>query len=126
MATDEGARTSPRGEVRSRRDGAVLHLELANPARRNALTLAMYDELQKRCVEARADASLRAVVVRGAGEAFAAGTDIGQFKEIERRLAAADRAVDADDVLADCYGSADFQEGVAAFLARRAPRWSGS
>jgi enoyl-CoA hydratase len=29
-------------------------------------------------------------------------------------------------VLADCYGSADFREGLAAFLARRAPRWSGS
>ncbi|WP_158228169.1 enoyl-CoA hydratase [Pseudonocardia sp. MH-G8] len=258
----------PQGEVRSRRDGPVLHVELANPARRNALTWEMYDELQKICVAARADADLRVVVVRGAGEAFAAGTDIAQFtefsgaadgldyerrvgavledllavpvpvlgvvdgpavggglaiaaccdvlvatdravfgapiartlgnclapavvarlqqrlgagrttamlmtartvdaaeaatagfvhavvppeeldtaaaeltrrlatgaprtlaglKEIDRRLAAADGAagVDADDVLADCYGSADFREGVAAFVARRRPEWTG-
>jgi enoyl-CoA hydratase/carnithine racemase len=254
-----------RGSVRSRRDGPVLHVELANPARRNALTWEMYDELQKLCVAARTDPGVRVVVLRGAGEAFAAGTDIAQFtefngaadgldyerrvgavledllavpvpvlgvvdgpavggglalaaccdvlvatdravfgapiartlgnilapaavarlqrrlgvartmgmlltartidaheaaaagfvhavvppgeldaaaaeltqrlasgaprtlaglKEIDRRLSAVD--VDADDVLADCYGSADFREGVAAFLAHRSPRWSGS
>jgi crotonobetainyl-CoA:carnitine CoA-transferase CaiB-like acyl-CoA transferase/enoyl-CoA hydratase/carnithine racemase len=261
-------RIQSRGEVRSRRDGPVLHVELANPARRNALTWEMYDALQKLCVAARTDRDLRVVVLRGAGEAFAAGTDIAQFtefsrvadgldyerrvggviedllavpvpvlgvvdgpavggglalaaccdvlvatdravfgapiartlgnclapaavarlqrrlgvsrtmgmlltartidaheaaaagfvhavvppdgldaaaadltrrlatgaprtlaglKEIDRRLAAADGSgdVDADDVLADCYGSADFREGVAAFVARRAPRWSG-
>jgi crotonobetainyl-CoA:carnitine CoA-transferase CaiB-like acyl-CoA transferase/enoyl-CoA hydratase/carnithine racemase len=259
----------PSGAVHSRRDGPVLHVELANPARRNALTWEMYDELQRLCVAARTDADLRVVVLRGAGEAFAAGTDIAQFtefsraadgldyerrvgaviddllavpvpvlgvvdgpavggglalaaccdvllatdravfgapiartlgnilapaglarlqrrlgvsrtmgmlmtsrtidaheaaaagfvhavvppaeldataatlteriasgaprtlaglKEIDRRLAAADGSagVDADDVLADCYGSADFREGVAAFVDRRAPRWSGS
>jgi formyl-CoA transferase len=264
-----GARIHSRGVVRGRRDGPVLHVELANPSRRNALTWEMYDELQNLCVAARTDADLRVVVLRGAGDAFAAGTDIGQFtefsragdgldyerrvgaviedllavpvpvlgvvdgpavggglalaaccdvlvstdravfgapiartlgnclapaavarlqrrlgvartmgmlltartidareaaaagfvhavvppdeldtaaaelterlasgaprtlaglKEIDRRLAAADGSgdVDADDVLADCYGSADFREGVAAFLARRAPRWTGS
>ena len=260
MATDD------RPAVHSRREGAALHLVLANPARRNALTWEMYDQLQKACTDARSDPDLRVVVVRGAGEAFAAGTDIAQFteftgaedglayerrigavlddllalsvpvlgvvdgpavggglaiaaccdvlvaseravfgapitrtlgnclppavvarlqrrlgagrtmamlltartidareaavagfvhavvaadeldatadevagrlaagaprtiaglKEIDRRLWAADRAVDADDVLADCYGSADFREGVAAFLARRRPEWSG-
>jgi crotonobetainyl-CoA:carnitine CoA-transferase CaiB-like acyl-CoA transferase/enoyl-CoA hydratase/carnithine racemase len=254
-----------RGSVRSRRDGPVLHIELANPARRNALTWEMYDELQKLCAAARTEPGVRVVVLRGAGEAFAAGTDIARFtefsgaadgldyerrvgavledllavpvpvlgvvdgpavggglalaaccdvlvatdravfgapiaqtlgnvlapaavarlqrrlgvsrtmgmlltartidaheaaaagfvhavvppgeldavaaeltqrlasgaprtlaglKEIDRRLSAVE--VDADDVLADCYGSADFREGVAAFLARRSPRWSGS
>jgi enoyl-CoA hydratase/carnithine racemase len=271
MATHDGdgADAVPAsGGVRSRRDGPVLLLELANPARRNALTFAMYDELQKLCRQARTDPDLRVVVVRGAGEAFAAGTDIAEFtgfagaddgldyerrvgavledllavpvpvlgvvegpavggglgiaaccdlllatdravfgvpiartlgnclapaglarpqrrlgvartmamllsarmidaheaaaagfvhavvapaeldavaeeltgrlatgaprtpaglKEIDRRLAAADGSagVDADDVLADCYGSADFSEGVAAFVERRRPNWTG-
>ncbi|WP_219414652.1 enoyl-CoA hydratase [Pseudonocardia nigra] len=261
----------PRTEVRdepavlSTRDGSALHLTLSHPARRNALTWEMYDQLQKACTEAQADPDLRVVVVRGAGRAFAAGTDIGQFtafagaedgldyerrvaavlerllavpvpvlgvvdgpavggglaiaaccdvlvasesavfgapiartlgnclppavvarlqrrlgpgramamlltaqnidareaaagfvhsvvapgeldaaaddlvrrlasgaprtlaalKVIDRRIAAADRGIDGDDLLADCYGSADFAEGVAAFLAKRTPEWSG-
>jgi enoyl-CoA hydratase/carnithine racemase len=38
-----------------------------------------------------------------------------------RRVAVAD----ADDLIAGCYGSDDFKEGVAAFLAKRSPRFTG-
>ena len=31
----------------------------------------------------------------------------------------------ADDIVADCYTSRDFREGVEAFVARRKPRWEG-
>jgi enoyl-CoA hydratase/carnithine racemase len=48
-------------------------------------------------------------------------------KEMTRRLMALRRigSDDARDLVEMCYGSADFQEGVAAFLAKRPPRWSG-
>jgi enoyl-CoA hydratase/carnithine racemase len=71
------------------------------------------------------DAAAADLVRRLAG---GAPRTLAGLKEIDRRLAAADGAggVDADDVLADCYGSADFREGVAAFVARRAPRWTGA
>jgi enoyl-CoA hydratase/carnithine racemase len=51
------------------------------PAQRNALTWAMYDGLVEALGEVERDDAVRAVVITGAGgKAFAAGTDIGQFR----------------------------------------------
>ena len=52
------------------------------PAARNALTFAMYERLAEICAGlGQADPKLRALVITGAGEkAFAAGTDISQFR----------------------------------------------
>ena len=52
------------------------------PQARNALTFAMYDRLVEICDAADADPSMRALILTGAGDrAFAAGTDISQFRE---------------------------------------------
>ena len=69
------------GRVEVRRDGPVVHAELVNPRRRNALTWAMYDQLSALCDTVAGDTNIRLVVIRGAGDAFAAGTDVHQFAD---------------------------------------------
>lgn len=67
--------------VESRRDDDVVHIRLVNPRRRNALTWAMYDQLEEICAQLGADSSVRVTTIRGEGGAFAAGTDVRQFAE---------------------------------------------
>ncbi|MFP4270794.1 MAG: enoyl-CoA hydratase/isomerase family protein [Alphaproteobacteria bacterium] len=47
-------------------------------------------------------------------------------KEGLRRLEAAAATVDDRDLIAQCYTSADFKEGIDAFLAKRKPVWRGA
>ena len=53
---------------------------------------------------------------------------IAVTKEMVRRIQEARRPAGeaGDDLIGRCYASADFKEGVAAFLARRPPRWTGA
>lgn len=76
-------------------DGSVATLTFNRPQARNALTWDMYDALMDACEKVDASPDLRVLVVRGSGGAFAAGTDIAQFRgfatgrhgvEYERRL----------------------------------------
>ncbi len=63
------------------RDG-IGFATLNRPQARNALTFPMYERLAALCGEIAADPSVRALVVTGAGDrAFAAGTDISQFRD---------------------------------------------
>jgi enoyl-CoA hydratase/carnithine racemase len=69
-----------RGEHRE-----ILWLTLNRPQARNALTFAMYDRIREVSEEVNADPSIRVVVFTGAGgKAFAAGTDISQFRAFDR------------------------------------------
>jgi len=45
-------------------------------------------------------------------------------KEVVRRMRANFAAIDDSDLLALCYGSADFREGLRAFLAKRPPKFT--
>jgi enoyl-CoA hydratase len=61
-----------------------------------------------------------------AGELAArASSTIAATKALVRRLRSHRHPAAADDIIADCYGSEDFREGVAAFLDGRKPRWGG-
>lgn len=50
------------------------------PAQRNALTFPMYEELAKICEDAPNDPRIKVLIITGAGGAFAAGTDMTQFR----------------------------------------------
>jgi enoyl-CoA hydratase/carnithine racemase len=54
-------------------------LTFTRPHARNALTWDMYEALDRACAEAGTSAGLRALIIRGSGGSFAAGTDIAQF-----------------------------------------------
>jgi enoyl-CoA hydratase len=62
------------------RDGAIATVTLSNPGKLNAITVAMWRELERVMDTLSAEDALRCVVLRGAGtEAFAAGADIAEF-----------------------------------------------
>lgn len=66
-------------------EGALAFLTFNRPEARNALTWEMYDALAAACERVDADSAVQVLVVRGAGgRAFAAGTDISQFKSFHR------------------------------------------
>ena len=64
------------------REGAVAELVLARPERQKAISRAMWRALATRCGELERDPGIRVVVVRGAGTAFSAGADIGEFADV--------------------------------------------
>jgi len=66
------------------RDG-VAYVTFNRPQARNALTFAMYERLAEICTNANNDRSIRAILLTGGGDkAFAAGTDISQFRTFDK------------------------------------------
>jgi enoyl-CoA hydratase/carnithine racemase len=87
------------GPIVVTRDGAVATLWLNRPEKRNAVTHAMWQGIADACGPLADDPSVRALVVRGVGEHFCAGADIGELHTIEAgTYQAATRA--AEDALA--------------------------
>ena len=62
-------------------DGPIATLTFNRPEARNAMTWEMYQALVEACDRADSDPAIRVLVLKGAGgNAFVAGTDIGQFR----------------------------------------------
>ncbi|MGA2792053.1 MAG: enoyl-CoA hydratase-related protein [Roseiarcus sp.] len=74
--------------VETSRDGAALCVTLARPAKKNALTSAMYRALIAALAQASADESIGAVLLRGKDGVFTAGNDIADFLELAGRAEA--------------------------------------
>jgi enoyl-CoA hydratase len=78
---NEALQTNAAGDVLFETDGAIAIATLNRPQARNALTFAMYDRLAEICRSMRPEQEVRALIVTGSGDrAFAAGTDISQFR----------------------------------------------
>lgn len=64
------------------KDGAIGWITFNNPARHNAVSLAMWEALHEIVSDYEADPGIRVIVVKGAGEkAFVSGADISEFEE---------------------------------------------
>ena len=78
----------------------TLWVTLNRPETRNALTFEMYEELASICAKVPTDGSVKAIVVSGAGgKAFAAGTDMTQFRAFETEQDALDYEAEITRVL---------------------------
>ena len=66
-------------DLRTSRDGAVMTVTLARPAKRNAFTGAMYDAFADALEALAAEPELRCLVVRAEGGTFSAGNDLNDF-----------------------------------------------
>ena len=70
------------------RDGVIATVAINNPAKLNALTVAMWQELARVFRALSDEDGLRCIVLRGAGdEALAAGADIAEFAEVRHDFA---------------------------------------
>src|SRR5262245_20717810 len=66
-------------DINTERSGSILRVELNRPAKKNAMTAAMYTRLAEIFGEAGKDEAVRVVLWHGAGDAFCAGNDMGDF-----------------------------------------------
>jgi len=90
------------GRVQVETDGAVSWVTIDNPAKRNALSVSMMNELGARLARLDADPAVHVIALRGAGtDAFAAGADISEF---EAQRGSAD-AGQSDRIVTSLFGA---------------------
>lgn len=78
--------------------GGVTVLKLNAPARRNAVSMAIRDALDRELMSAMADPACRAIVLAGEGEHFSAGGDIGGMEGLDA-LSARERLTGAHRII---------------------------
>jgi len=66
-------------ELLTERSGNILRVQFNRPAKKNAMTLAMYSGLADLLNEADKDENVNVVLLHGAGDCFTAGNDLEDF-----------------------------------------------
>jgi enoyl-CoA hydratase/carnithine racemase len=66
-------------ELLAERSGSILRVQFNRPAKKNAMTAAMYTGLADLLNEADQDDSINVVLLYGAGDSFSAGNDLEDF-----------------------------------------------
>jgi enoyl-CoA hydratase/carnithine racemase len=66
-------------DIVTEKSGSILRVQLNRPAKKNAMTSAMYLRLAEILNEAAKDDGVRVVVLHGAGNSFTAGNDVEDF-----------------------------------------------
>src|SRR5690349_3163210 len=71
------------GRVSTELADGIAWVTFDSPQRRNALSLAMWEELRRTMTRLDQDPQVRVVVIRGAGRtAFTSGADISEFAQV--------------------------------------------
>jgi len=92
--------TEPSKDILFEQRDGIGRVTFNRPQARNAFTFAMYERLAQICEEADGDRAIKVLVFQGAGDkAFAAGTDINQFREFTTPQHALDYEARIDRVL---------------------------
>ena len=78
---DKPADTATPADILTHTDAGVMTLTINRLAKKNSITAAMYSAMADALDAAKADRSVRAVVIQGHETIFSAGNDIGDFLE---------------------------------------------
>lgn len=65
--------------IHSQLEQGVLEISMCRPERKNALNLAMYEEMARLLTQTTEDASVRAVIITGSDHCFTSGNDLQDF-----------------------------------------------
>lgn len=68
--------------VRLENNNGIVTITLGRPDKKNALTDAMYGKLADTIESAESDPSARVLLIRGEGDMFTAGNDVGEFAAV--------------------------------------------
>ena len=80
-------------QVEIKNESGILTLSLKRPDKKNALTNEMYGALADAIEGAESDPAVRVVLIRGEGDSFTAGNDLGEFAAVAAGKATGERHV---------------------------------